>query len=369
MKIVQVLSHIDYAIAFQWIAQHLQGRFDLHFIFLGKKESTLQPLLKDLGCTTYFIPLRSKRDYPAVLWRLLRLLRYIRPQVIHTHLFEACFLGLHAAWLLRIPKRIHTRHHATFHHEYFPKAVRWDKQNNRLSTHIVATSKNVAQTLIHLEGVPKEKVYIIPHGFDLEKFQNSQPERIQQLKRYYKIPEDAFPIVGMIARFMHLKGHRYAIEAFRELKKHYPKAFFIFANAKGPDYTMVHQQIIEKLPQGCFIEIPFEKDLFSLYGMMDLFVHVPINPWIEAFGQVYVEALAAGVPSVFTLSGIAHELIKNHYNAIVVPYQSSDAILQGLLTLLNNTSLREQIRKNGIKSVQPFSLQHFIERLKKLYEV
>ncbi len=44
-------------------------------------------------------------------------------------------------------------------------------------------------------------------------------------------------------------------------------------------------------------------------------MHVTIGKHYEAFGQIYVEALAAGIPSVFTLTGIAPEIIEHEHNA------------------------------------------------------
>ncbi|MBL0097760.1 MAG: glycosyltransferase [Bacteroidetes bacterium] len=76
-----------------------------------------------------------------------------------------------------------------------------------------------------------------------------------------------------------------------------------------PAFERILKSQPKKLPSDSYIKIEFERDLFSLYSIFDYFIHAPIDPSVEAFGQVYIEALAAGIPSIFTLSGIAPDFI------------------------------------------------------------
>jgi glycosyltransferase involved in cell wall biosynthesis len=104
-----------------------------------------------------------------------------------------------------------------------------------------------------------------------------------------------------------------------------------------------------------------------LYKLFDIFVHTPIDEHSEAFGQVYIEAMAAGVPLICTISGIAHNLIQDKKNALVVPYKNSDKIFEAILTLLNDKTLRENLINQAKQDVVPFSLEKKINRLKELY--
>ncbi len=90
----------------------------------------------------------------------------------------------------------------------------------------------------------------------------------------------------------------------------------------------------------------------SLYKSFDSFVHVPIDSEVEAFGQIYVESLAAEVPSVFTLSGVAPEFVKNRNNALVVDYKSANEIFKALIELLENKQLCESLTQNGSRVVK-----------------
>jgi glycosyltransferase involved in cell wall biosynthesis len=101
---------------------------------------------------------------------------------------------------------------------------------------------------------------------------------------------------------------------------------------------------------------------------MELIVHVPIDPYSEAFGQVYVEALAAGVPMICTLSGIAPVFIRDAYNALIVPYCDSRAIENAILQLLGDHKTCEYLVLNGRSSISEiFSLDAMCGKLRSLY--
>ena len=366
-KITYILSNIDKAIAFEWIAEKLnKHRFELSFILLNNKEPFLYQWLQKSGIECYYIPFLGKKSYPKTFFKTLRLLQKIKPSIVHTHLFDANLIGLSAAKISGIKKTIYTRHHSSFHHEYYPEAVKWDKLTNWLATDIVAISKNVTQVLVQQENVNPQKVHLIHHGFDLKKFNSVNPEIVIKLKEKYKLTNNA-PIVGVISRFITWKGIQYIIPAFKQLLKDYPNAKLVLTNASGPDNIIIENQLQQELKPHQYQTIIFESNLFALYQLFDVYVHVPINNHIEAFGQTYVEALASGIPSVFTLSGVANEFIEHRKNALVVNYKNSNEIYYAVDLILSDKELTNSLIENGKKTIKPFNLPLFIQELEKLY--
>jgi len=121
------------------------------------------------------------------------------------------------------------------------------------------------------------------------------------------------------------------------------------------------------LPEDAYTEIVFENNLFALYKLFDVFVHTPINSKVEAFGQTYIEALAASIPAVFTISGVASEFIIPNENALVVDYCNSKQIYNAILRLLKDKNLKDKLINNGKRSIQQFDLEKYIEKLELLY--
>jgi len=367
LKVVYIISHIDKAIGFEWIAEKLdKTRFDLSFILLNDKPSYLAQHLREKKIPVKELRVGGKKRLPLVLWQVIKILRNEKADVIHTHMYIADIVGQLAGKIVGIKKRVYTRHSSNESRKYHNKN-RIDKLVNSLSTHIVAISENVKNILIKEEAVKPEKIRLIHHGFDLEKFDSVTPEEIKSLSLKYN-PDSKKPVVGVVARYSHWKGIQYTIAAFKELLKDYPSALLLLANAKKGDYKNEITVLLSELPADSFYEIEFEHNLFALYPLFDVYVHIPIDPELEAFGQTYIEALAAGVPSVFTNSGVAREFIHNGKNAIVVDFQNSEQVYRSIKQLLEDAVLRETLTRNGKEDVKElFSLEKMIGSLETLY--
>lgn len=369
-KLCYLISDIDKAVAFEWIVENIDlQKIELSFIlFLPKASSCdLELYLKSKKIRVKRINLKDKSDFIPAVYTCFRTLIKWKIEIVHCHLRKATMIGLFAAKLLGLKKRIYTRHHSSFHHQYHPKAVKWDHFANSLATDIVAISENVKGILENKEEVPSHKIHLIHHGFDLGKFSEVSEERVNILRQKYLPANFKGEVVGIIGRYISWKGHQYAIESSREILIKYPNTHFIFANATGPDEIEIKSMLRDNIPSDRYTEIKFEKDLFALYQLFDLYIHCPINQSIEAFGQTYVEALAAGIPSIFTLSGIATEFIENGKNALVVPFMDSEALTNAAISLIENPELRLLLISNGKKSIEQFGIENFIKKLEALY--
>ena len=365
--IVYIVSHIHKSLAFEWIASGLKNDYKLTFILLNTSSSSLEDFLIQEKVNVKRITYRSKKDFLSAFIRTFFFLVIERPLIVHAHLLDAQLIGLTAAWLSGIRHRIYTRHNSNYHHVYHPKGVRFDLWSNRMATQIISISQATDKTLLQLEQVPHRKVIKIPHGFDLNAFANVPHDRSISVKAKWKIPNDQFNI-GIIARHIEWKGIQYIIPAFQKFLKENPKACLVLANASGPFHEKI-VDLLKSIPANHFILIPFEEDVAALYSVFDLYVHTPIDPICEAFGQTYVEALATGIPSIFTLSGIAEEFIVNDRNALVVKFKDSDDIYLALMRLWKDTELRNHLVVNGRQVVfSQFGVTRMITSLRKLYD-
>lgn len=365
-KITYIISNLDKALAFEWICKYLdKEKFILNFILLNPGNSSLEDFCRENNIPVHCVLFRGNKDLPLAIIRIIRLLLRIKPAAVHTHLFHANLAGITAALICRVPKRIYTRHHSNYHHVYHPSSVKYDRIINFLSTDIVAISKTVEEILTATEKVNRNKITLIHHGFLLDDFKNVPSDEVTRIRQKYN-PAGRHPVIGVISRYTEWKGIQFIIPAFKKLLEKYPDALLMLANADG-NYKNEIKSLLRQLPEKSFVEIRFENNIFALYKLFDVFVHTPIDKYSEAFGQTYVEALASGVPSVFTLSGIACEFIVDEKNALVVPYQDSDAVFHGIQKLLTDYSLAEQLTSSGKKDVEFFQLRNMISSLEKLY--
>lgn len=365
-KIVYVVSQVNKSLAFEWTAHALSKSSDFTMVVLNPTGSALEEFLKANSIKVVYIKYTSKFDLPLAFLRLAWMFLRQQPDVVHAHLFDATLVGLSAAWIMGVKRRVYTRHTSTYHHDYFPSSVKYDKYCNGLATHIISISQATEHTLVKLEAVDPAKVVKIPHGFRFDRFQTDET-RIKTVASRWNIPGEG-PRIGVIARHIEWKGVQYTVEAFRNFVSEYPSSCLVLANARGPYHEAV-LGLLKGIPSQNFRLIPFEEDIASLYQLFDIFVHVPIDPYCEAFGQTYIEALANGVPSVFTLSGIAAEFVKDADHALVVDFRNTDAIELAMKQIWTDMSLQQRLRENGKAYVTAhFGFETMLDALNKVYD-
>lgn len=367
VRVIYIVSEIDKALAFEWIATGLnRENVDPSFILLNRGPSQLESFLTQRGIPVKRIKAGASPSYFPAFIQLLMYLIQVRPHVVHCHLRTAELVGITASFLLRIPKRIYTRHNSTYNHLYHPKGVWIDKMISAMATDIVVMSKNVLNILTEKEGVRRKKIHLIHHGFDIDYFQKATSSDVSAIKNKYGIPTHR-KVIGIVARYTWWKGYAYSIPAIGKFLKNHPDYFLALANAKGNNRNEIKKLLDDHLNKKDYTEIDFEEDLPALYGAFDIYVHVPFDATVEAFGQTYVEALICGVPSVFTLSGVAPEFIQHEKNALVVDFKDSRQIEDALNRLSDDPGLRYGLISQGAASIQQFGLSFFLERLESLY--
>lgn len=356
--------------AFEWIASGLRDvGHQVLVLHIDNERSAFEMFMERIPGIRYkriYYEGQNKMQMIRAFSSIVRELIKFRAEAVHTHYIDANLLGLSAALLAGVRKRVYTRHTTTQHYRFTPGKINFNKLFNRISTEVLAISDVVVSVLKDIEKVPLAKIVKIHHGFDFSLFENISPERVQKIREQYQIPH-AGPVVGAISRFDEWKGVEYIVEAFKKFRQQHPSAFLVLANAHGVRYDFI-KSLLSELPADAYCEIKYEDDVYALLQAFDVFVHVPIDAEIEAYGQVYIEAMAAEVPMVCTLSGVANEFIVNEENAIVVDYQNAEAIYEGLQKVFRSPILRKAVTEKAKRDVyQQFSKETMVIRLDSLF--
>jgi glycosyltransferase involved in cell wall biosynthesis len=363
--IIHVISQVNTSHVFEWMGLELSRNHDVCFVLLNEGSSPLEDFFISNGIEIKRFRYRGKKDFFSAFLKTLIFFWMRRPKIVHAHLLDGQLIGLTAAWLAAVNVRIYTRHTSNYHQMYHSKGVWMDQWCNRFATKIISISQATDVTLMQAEQVSPSKVVTIPHGFDLSHFNFPSIERINQVHKVWNIQKTA-PVVGVISRHIEWKGVQYIIPAFKKFLESFPEAQLVLANAIGPFHEQL-KLLLQSIPTDRVVMIPFEADVVALYHSFDLYVHTPVDPICEAFGQTYVEALATGVPSIFTLSGIAAEFVEHEKNAWVVPFRDTEAISKALERLWIDKGFRTRLAEEGKRSVERFELKPTMARLEALY--
>jgi glycosyltransferase involved in cell wall biosynthesis len=306
-----------------------QSQYSFRVVIIGRKEVEICKDLQELGVNPSLISKRSKYGLAWMLFAVARQFLISRPETILASGQYATFLGMLPSYMLRVRRRIFIRHHSNFHTKnrmWFGKFA--DNLANYLATDIVAVSEVVKEILINSEGVNPTKLTLIHNGIDTEKF-----TRVNFSREKSDFRKNNGIEIGVVSRMTGWKGIQHTVDAFIMLHSRFPNAHLNLVGAPSDSYQLIKNKLAP-LDSSVYTLTSWNPDIFGFLQKLDIFVHVPIGPQDEAFGLVYVEALASRTPCIFTISGVLHELPNPEKYAQIVPYEDSHAIFNEMVKIL-----------------------------------
>jgi len=283
---------------------------DVTIVMLG--EITMHQEMAYAGLTRNLVKIKIGRrrkllDLISALFKLILQLRKSDTNSIYASGRTASLLGMSGGYLAFVPRRIFTRHHGSENHLFGNKrGILIDRITNLLATRIVAVSNVCKEVLLHKDFVRPEKVIVIYNSFDYERFSAASRHFSSQEIGPSFLEHDALTI-GVIGRGVPGKGIHVALSAFALFLKQYPNAKLRLIG-HGNFYTAQNLKALESIPPTNLEIVLDSPDICLEYQRFDLFLHLPEFRDFESFGLVYLEAIAAGVPSIFTVSGILAEI-------------------------------------------------------------
>lgn len=334
-----------------------QNGAEFDVILLGKARNTLCAGLDSLEIPYTLLAISSKSRIPSGFFILLSRILFLSPKAVYASGQFATFIGISSAYLARVPVRVFTRHHSDLHHYYSMKhGIIVDKISNLLATKIIAVSNTVKQILILQEKASSSKIKVIYNGIALENFQRtSQTHNRSIIGR--ASPSDNINI-GVVARLTELKGIKYTALAFVKLLKVFPNAHLSLVGARADSYLEV-SRILSDVDPSKYIFLESHPDIPGFLNSLDILIHVPIAVNIESFGLVYIESLAVGISSIFTVSGILNELLDKEKYMQLVPYKDSQAIYLAIMKILRGPP--NQYAKIPKEWIDQFNLENMAD--------
>ncbi len=208
--------------------------------------------------------------------------------------------------------------------------------------------------------------------------------RSDKIRKHYNLTDKnkiiltAGRIINEKKNILEEKGIINLVESFSKILPNYPDLRLLIAVAKPPESLICEFNIAMEMLKGyihlrnisgCTIINIFDlNEMPDVYRESDLFVLASQN---ETFGQVFIEAMACGIPVVGTKVGGIPEIISDSYNGFLVLPDDASVLAQRIESILNSKTLRNDFVKAGIETVQEkFTLDKqfgkFIEMLKEM---
>lgn len=357
--------------------------FGVNDFYVGGMQRQLSLLLKELQTKNFEITLitlfndKSRENMYDLLpshivvkklsfdsWRdvgewfaLYKLLKQIKPDVVISSLFFS-------NTVLRVLKIFCgytsiAREHNTYTDKPFMHRV-IDKLLSYLSYRIVAVSKTVAEFTSKQENIPLEKFVVIHNGIDTTAVENKLSELPSKdaIRAELGLSTDDICFLN-ISRLLPQKKHELLIRGFALFQKNYSGIKLLIVG-DGSSRKYLENLSTELGVEEQIIFYGMRSDIWKFYKAADVFVS---TSRIEGFSNVYLEAMASGLPLIATNTAGTDELLINGYNGWVIHTNNPEGVAEGLLNFYNSRDIESDVVK---KSIAQFSIQNSAKKYTKL---
>lgn len=326
------------------------------------------PRIAALGIPVLALGMTSGLPRPSDFLHLLRKVRQLRPDIVHTWLYHADLLGGLAARLAGITAICWGIRSSNLDADKTHWTTRAVRRVCALLSHVIPQRiflNSETARRIHVSlGYAGVKMSVVPNGFDLSRFRPDDGAR-GRVRAGLGCADDTL-LVGMVGRFDPLKNHSGFISAMAMVHRHMPQVQLLLAG-KGVDRDneeLVHSIERAGLSANTHLLGPRD-DVPELMAALDV---LACPSHAEAFPNVVGEAMAAGVPCVATDVGDCAYIIGDTGHVVpagnMAGFASSvEAMLK--LSHAERTALGEKAR---VRVASYFEIGHVVRRYEETYE-
>ena len=278
--------------------------------------------LREAGVKVWLYPALYSTWRPFAGRAAVAELARFSPQILHIQSSSAVAAGRRLARALKLPAVV------TVHRDYTggPRPLGAEIRA------VIAISESLRENLVNEAAVPKELIYVVPDGIDVERYQKPPPEN-----------GDRLPVVLGMGRLEPRRGFGFFIEAAaRVLDAGRPAQFVLIGD--GPERSGLVRRAVELGVRESMVFPGAIDDPREALADMDIFVHPALA---EALGLPVLEAMATGRPVITTGVGGSYTLAEDGGNAFVVPAANAEALAERIVQLIDEPDLRLEMGRRG----------------------
>jgi len=292
---------------------------------------------------------RTEMDLGAA-WRLSRVLKNLRPDVVHAHDPHAVAMGALALSMGAPdpPPALVAARRVDFH----MKDNALSRWKYRQVDRFVCASELIRQMLIH-DGIPAERTVTVYEGIDLGHIEAAPSANVHE---EFWLPHHA-PLVGNVAALVPHKGQRHLVEAAALVLRQVPDARFVIAG-EGELRPALERQIREHHLEKHVLLVGFRPDVLSFHKAFDLFVMSSVS---EGLGTSILDAMACGKAVVATHTGGIPEAVVDGETGLLVPPRDDHALADAIARLLKDDTRRARMGAAGqARAQERFSAERMV---------
>ena len=385
-----------------WLTDGLKDEFDTTLVCgtVPPTEGDMNYFAAQNGVEPFFIPEMSRELSPKDVVSLLKiylLLRREKPAIIHTHTAKAGTLGRVAGFaykwltpsaLIGRPRQlhfVHTYHGHVFHSYYGPLKTRFFLTIERVLARVATDKIFVLSERQRWEINEKYRVgraaqfEIVPLGIDLAAYRNWRENRLI-LREELNVGDEI--LVGIVGRLTQVKNHSLFLRVAKLWQERaeaddLPPVRFIVIGDGDLRANLEKEALDLDLKNTIFLGERNDEHVF--YPALDV---VALTSFNEGTPLTLIEAMANERPVISTavggvvdLLGTENTVTEENLSYIVgqrgvsVPSEDAETFFQGLVRLVKDKDLRDNLGKQGAEFVRhKYSKERLLADVKRLYD-
>ena len=300
-------------------------------------------------------------------WRLARIIRTARPDIVHTHTAKAGAVGRVAALLAgRRPVVVHTFHGHVLR-GYFGRfgtlAFRAiETALARVTDRLVAVSPEVRDELVGLGVAPASKFSVIRLGIELEPRVAFDGDT-REVRRRLGVDPDRF-VVGWFGRMTAVKRTDDLLSMLAGLRDLGVDALLLLVG-DGDDRERLEERAHDLgLARSCLF-LGYQEDVAAWYAACDAVVLTSAS---EGTPVTIIEALAAGRPVVVTRVGGVPDVVDEGETGFLVDPGDTRGLAERLATLAGDPALRTRMGEEGrVRVLERYAVERLVDDVDALY--
>lgn len=344
--------------------EEMMDKFEL--VLVSSPEKELEELHEKYGVKTIGVTMHRRmsplKDLKS-LYRLIKVFHKERPYIVHSMTPKAGLLCMVAAWITRVPRRIHT-----FTGLVWPTATGITRRilmftdwiTCACATHVIPEGKGVMDDLHRCITHKPMKVlgYGNVRGVDMEFWRrdNADGEMMNGL-----VEPDKFTFL-FVGRIVKDKGINELVEAFVRITEKRKNVRLLLVGRFEDDLDPVSDLTRKKIDE-CenivYVGTQRGRQLLACYAASDCFV---FPSYREGFPNTVLEAGAMELPSIVTDINGSREIIENGVNGLIVPAKDVDALLDAMNSMVDDYGMRERMKRNARGMIASRFEQGFVRK-------
>jgi len=359
MNILYITNHLNIGGVTSYVLTLATGlKKKGHNIYIASSGGVLLPKFIEEGINYIPIPIKTKKEVgPKILACMFKLSKFARHNEIDLVHSNSRTTQVLADLLSKKTGVLHiSTCHGFFKRRFFRRLFPcWGQK-------VIAISQQVKDHLMADFKVEEKNIVVIHNGINIAKFKIQDPKYKIEVKRALGLGEG--PAIGIVARLSDVKGHKYLIEAMKEVLASQPRVQLLIVGEGKEKKKLLKQVSSSGISNNVFF-IPEVNDTRDVLPAMDIFVMPSLK---EGLGLALMEAMASGLAVVGSNIGGIKTLIKSGVNGLLVEQADVKGISKAILELLENPEKASALGRAARDFIsENFSQEEMVLETEKMY--